>query len=106
MAAQDQHGRAYLMPADITPNLIVTVDGSFGGFPAFSQVKIKTDQFGELYLPNGEGLLAFTSPDEALAGIDAINANYPAHAARAREIAAEHFAAPRVLARLLDVCSR
>jgi hypothetical protein len=58
------------------------------------------------HLPNGEGLLAFTSPDEALAGIDAINANYPAHAARAREIAAEHFAAPRVLARLLDVCSR
>jgi hypothetical protein len=55
------------------------------------------------HLPNGEGLLAFSTPDEAIAGIDRINAAYPRHAARAAEIAREHFAADRVLPRLLDL---
>lgn len=58
------------------------------------------------HLPSGEGLLAFSSPDEALDGIDRINADYTAHARRAREIAAEHFDAARVLTALLDTCSR
>jgi len=58
------------------------------------------------HLPSGEGLIAFSTPDEAVAGIDAINSAYPMHAARAREIAAEHFDAARVLTRLLDACSR
>ena len=43
---------------------------------------------------------------EALAGIDRINSDYAVHARRAREIAAEHFAADRVLTRLLDLCGR
>ena len=58
------------------------------------------------HLPSGEGLLAFSSPDEALAGIDAINGSYQAHARRAREIASDHFDADRVLPRLLDACGR
>jgi hypothetical protein len=58
------------------------------------------------HLPSGEGLLAFSAPDDALAGIDRINSGYPAHARRAREIAAEHFDAARVLPRLLEQCSR
>jgi hypothetical protein len=58
------------------------------------------------HLPAGEGLLAFSTPDEALAGIDAVNGDYARHARRAREIAAEHFAAERVLPPLLDRCSR
>lgn len=58
------------------------------------------------HLPSGEGLFAFSSPDEALAGIDAINARYDAHARRATEIAREHFDANRVLPRLLETCSR
>ena len=33
------------------------------------------------HLPSGEGLLAFSTPDEALAGIDRINGDYPRHAA-------------------------
>ena len=58
------------------------------------------------HLPSGEGLLAFSSPDEALAGIDAINGDYPRHARRAVEIAREHFDAAPVLARLVDeACS-
>jgi len=55
------------------------------------------------HLPSGEGLFAFSSPDEALAGIAAINGAYPRHARRAEEIAREHFDASRILTRLLDV---
>ena len=57
------------------------------------------------HLPHGEGLLAFANPAEALAGIDRINADYPSHARRAREIAHEHFDAARLLPKLIDVCS-
>ena len=55
------------------------------------------------HLPSGDGLLAFSTIDEAVAGIDRINADYGRHAARAREIASEHFDAARVLPRLLEV---
>ena len=58
------------------------------------------------HLPAGHGLLAFSNPEEALAGIDCINSNYASHSKQAREIAAEHFAADRVLTQLLDTCSR
>ena len=58
------------------------------------------------HLPAGDGLLAFSTPDEALAGIERINADYGRHAARAQEVAREHFDARVVLPRLLDaVCS-
>lgn len=58
------------------------------------------------HLPSGEGLLGFSTPEEALAGIDRINSDYASHARRAREIATEHFDAVRVLRRLLEICSR
>ncbi len=54
------------------------------------------------HLPSGDGLHAFSTVDEALAGIERINADYPRQAQRAREIAREHFDAGRVLPRLLD----
>jgi hypothetical protein len=54
------------------------------------------------HLPVGEGLLSFSSIDEAVAGIDRINADYAAHARRAQEIAREYFDARRVLPKLLD----
>jgi hypothetical protein len=54
------------------------------------------------HLPHGEGLLAFTNADEALAGIDRINSDYERHARRAAEIAREHFDSGRVLTRLLN----
>ena len=47
------------------------------------------------HLPSGDGLLAFSTPEAALAGIDRINSNYPAHARRAAEIAREHFDAAK-----------
>jgi hypothetical protein len=55
------------------------------------------------HLPSGEGLLAFSNPDEAVDGLERVSAHYHRHAARAAEIAREHFEAGRVLTRLLDV---
>jgi len=58
------------------------------------------------HLPSGDGLLAFSTPDEALAGVDDINTDYDRHARRALDIAREHFDANVVLPRLLeDACS-
>jgi hypothetical protein len=57
------------------------------------------------HLPSGDGLVAFTNPEEAIAGIDRINSNYHHHARRASEIAREQFDAGRVLTRLLNEIS-
>ena len=53
-------------------------------------------------LPTGEGLLRFENHDDALAGVDSIQAHYPRHRAAARAIAEQHFDSGRVLTRLLD----
>jgi len=53
--------------------------------------------------PTGEGLISFSSLDEARAGVEAIWAEPGRHARAAREIAAEHFEAKRVLGRLLEL---
>jgi hypothetical protein len=58
------------------------------------------------HLPSGEGLLAFSNIEEALDGIDRINADYDLHARRAREIAREHFDANRVLPKLLETACK
>src|SRR6266545_681763 len=49
------------------------------------------------HLPHGDGLLAFSTPEEALAGIDRINSNFAHHARASTEVAREHFDARRVL---------
>jgi hypothetical protein len=54
----------------------------------------------ELY-PVGEGLLTFSTLEEAVAGVEEIRANYPRHAAAARELAEGHFDSDKVLARLV-----
>jgi hypothetical protein len=56
--------------------------------------------FGNV-LPTGEGLFAFTTPDDALAAIEEVNADYPRHCRAARTIAEEHFEATAVARRLL-----
>jgi hypothetical protein len=56
----------------------------------------------EAALPTGEGLLTFRTPEEALAGLHAIDARYPEHAAAARRIAEQHFDARKVLAGILE----
>jgi hypothetical protein len=56
---------------------------------------------GELY-PLGEGLLTFSTLDEAVAGVEAIRADPARHARAARAIAEEHFDSDKVLGRLLE----
>jgi hypothetical protein len=53
-------------------------------------------------LPSGEGLFAFSTMEQALAAIQAINADYRRHCEWARAIAEEYFAAPKVAAKLLQ----
>jgi len=57
--------------------------------------------FGNI-LPNGEGLFAFTTIDQALGAIEAINGDYRRHCQTARAIAQEYFAAPKVAEKLLQ----
>lgn len=54
------------------------------------------------FVPAGEGLFAFSTADEALSAIDAIDGDYDRHAGRAAEIAAEHFESRKVLSSLLE----
>ena len=53
-------------------------------------------------LPVGEGLLAFTTVEGAVAAIREIEANYTRHAKAARALAVEYFDAAKVLTRLID----
>jgi hypothetical protein len=53
------------------------------------------------FVPTGQGLLAWSTPEEAADALARVEADWPAHAAAARRIAVEHFAAGRVLGRLL-----
>lgn len=54
-------------------------------------------------IPTGEGLIAFSTAEEAASGIDAVEADYMFHSRRAREIACDSFRADLVLPRLLDL---
>jgi hypothetical protein len=53
-------------------------------------------------LPVGEGLLTFTTVEEAVAAIKDIEANYARHAKAARALAVEYFDAAKVLTQLID----
>ena len=52
------------------------------------------------YCPVGNGVFDYATHDEALAAIDAIEADYTRHSRAAREIAGDCFAASRVLSNL------
>ncbi len=53
-------------------------------------------------LPTGEGLLTFSTLEEAVAGIDELRASYARHAAAARELAEAYVDSDRVLTGLLE----
>jgi hypothetical protein len=53
-------------------------------------------------LPVGEGILPFTTVEEAAAGIEEVTAHYRLHSNAARSIAAEYFDSRKVLERLVD----
>jgi hypothetical protein len=54
------------------------------------------------YLPTGNGLFGFTTVEDILTAIDAIEKDYRAHCHAAREIAAEYFAAEKVIGSLME----
>lgn len=56
-------------------------------------------------LPTGEGLIAFQTLDEAIAGAAAITAHYERHCAAARDLVESHFDSRKILTRLLEEIS-
>jgi hypothetical protein len=64
-------------------------------------VLVQDTGFGK-HLPTGKGLLTFTTLEEAVQGIESINADYVVHSVAARKLAEEKFAAPKVLQSILD----
>ncbi|HEX6780456.1 MAG TPA: hypothetical protein VF125_00335 [Solirubrobacterales bacterium] len=54
------------------------------------------------HLPTGEGLLAFSDLEEAVAAVEDVRHAPGRHARAARGIAEEHFGAERVLSRMID----
>ena len=53
-------------------------------------------------VPTGEGLFAFSTPEQAVAALEEVQADYDRHSRAARDLAAEYFRAEVVLARLLE----
>jgi hypothetical protein len=54
------------------------------------------------FLPTGRGLFGFTTLEGALAAVDAIESDYEGNCRAAREIAAEYFAAEKVVGSLME----
>jgi hypothetical protein len=54
------------------------------------------------FLPTGEGLFAFETCDQVLAGIEVLRRNYTRHARAARALAEEYFDSDKVLTRFLQ----
>jgi hypothetical protein len=53
-------------------------------------------------VPTGQGLLSFSSVEEAAAGVDALRSDYEGHRRAARELAEDVFESDRVLSGLLS----
>src|SRR5438067_6319392 len=54
------------------------------------------------YLPSGEGLFRFSTPEQAADALSVINADYARHCRAARDIAQTYFDAEHVLAEILN----
>jgi hypothetical protein len=57
------------------------------------------------YLPTGRGLLCFNNLEEAVAGVEEIDRNYPQHMRAARELAEEYLSSKKWLPIMLAVCA-
>ena len=73
------------------------------GYMACARPVLIQDTGFTKWLPAGEGVVAFSTPNDALAGIEEINARYEFHCARARQVAEAYFGSDDVLNRLLAV---
>ena len=56
-------------------------------------------------LPNGEGMFRFSTPEQAAAALDAMNADYSRHCRAARELAEDVFDAKAIAARILEIAA-
>ena len=54
------------------------------------------------FLPTGKGLFGFSDMDDVLAAVDTIESDYESNCRAAREIAAEYFAAEKVISSLME----
>jgi len=57
--------------------------------------------FGAIF-PTGRGLFAFRTAEDVVSAIEAVERDYATHAAAARELAYEYFAAEKVIGRILQ----
>jgi hypothetical protein len=62
---------------------------------------ITEDSGFDQFIPTGDGLFAFTTMDDVLAAVDAIESDYARHCRAAREIAESRFGAERVVQSLM-----
>ena len=58
------------------------------------------------WLPNGEGMFRFSTLEEAVRALEAVNSEYERHARAARALAEARFDAKQVAARILEVALR
>ena len=72
------------------------------GYLASGRPVVTEDTGFGAWLPAGEGVLAFDSPERALEALDDVERRYALHCRAARAIAEEHFDSRKVLASLLD----
>jgi len=68
-------------------------------------VVVQDTGFGRV-LPNGDGIIAFSTMEEAISGINAVNRDYERHSRAARAIAEEWFDSDKVLSRLIEEATR
>jgi hypothetical protein len=72
------------------------------GYLASGRPVVVQDTGFSRFLPCGKGLLAFRTPEEAVAALRKLDDDYAGHCRAARAVVAEHFAAEHVLADLLE----
>lgn len=85
---------------------VVTRSGWFsertGSYLASGRPAVVQDTGFSAWLPSGEGLLSFQTPEQAVAAIEDVNCRYRQHCSAARELAEEYFDGRTVLSELLD----
>ncbi len=106
--------RAYLQEArgewSVGKNVYVALRSGWfscrsAAYLALGKPVVVQDTGWSKHYPTGAGLFAFDTHEQAVAGLDAADADYRRHCEAARAIAESAFAADKVLGRLLEDCN-